>query len=130
MLRLECSTDCISGSVGHHQCYINWSSAQHPSYIQTFMRILTAFGIQINFNDNWVSGSSPKSFSVHFLTMSAYPHFEKIIFKKNKIIINNCVSGSPPMLYKLVLGPTPILHTNVDWNPLTTFGISRYFKII
>ena len=69
VLRLECSIDCISGSVvhqqnifrlfshcqgffgrklknktkligsGHHQCYINWSSAPHPSYIQTFMRI-------------------------------------------------------------------------------------------
>ena len=24
----------------------------------------------INFNDNWVSGSPPKSFSVHFLTVS------------------------------------------------------------
>ena len=38
-LRLECSNDCISGSVGHHQCYINWSSAPYPSYIQTFKRI-------------------------------------------------------------------------------------------
>ena len=27
------------GSVGHHQCYINWSSAPYPSYIQTFKRI-------------------------------------------------------------------------------------------
>ena len=65
VLRLECSIDCISGSVGHqqnifrsfshcqfllknkfqtnvsgsvghHQCYINWFSAPYPSYIQTF----------------------------------------------------------------------------------------------
>ena len=27
------------GSVGPHQCYINWSSAPYPSYIQTFKRI-------------------------------------------------------------------------------------------
>ena len=29
---------CIE-SVGHHQCYINWSSAPYPSNIQTFKRI-------------------------------------------------------------------------------------------
>ena len=34
------------------------------------------------------------------------------------------------MLYKLVLGPTPILRTNVHENPLTTFGISRYFNCL
>ena len=42
---------------------------------------LTTFGIFMNFNDNWVDGSPPKSFSVHFLTMSAYPH----IYYKKKI---------------------------------------------
>ena len=26
----------LIGSVGHHQYYINWSSAPYPSYIQTF----------------------------------------------------------------------------------------------
>ena len=45
-------------------------------------------GIKINFNDNWVSGSPPKSFFVHFLTMSAYPHFEKITLKKKKLHTN------------------------------------------
>ena len=74
VLRLECSIDCISGSVGHpfiyflvyfltvsvsfeekiskkcnyknligsvghHQCYTNWSFAPYPSYIQIFKRI-------------------------------------------------------------------------------------------
>ena len=34
------------------------------------------------------------------------------------------------MLYKLVLGPIPIVHTNFQDNPLTTLGISRHFKII
>ena len=34
------------------------------------------------------------------------------------------------MLYKLVLGPAPILHINVHEDPLTTFGISRHFKMI
>ena len=28
-----------SKSMGHHQCYINWYSAPHQSYIHTFMRI-------------------------------------------------------------------------------------------
>ena len=37
---------------------------------------------------------------------------------------------SPPMLYKLVLVPTPILHTNFHENSLTTFGIPRHLKII
>ena len=26
----------LIGSVGHHQCYINWSSAPYPSNIQAF----------------------------------------------------------------------------------------------
>ena len=34
------------------------------------------------------------------------------------------------MLYKLVLGPIPILRTNFQENPLTTLGIYRHFKII
>ena len=53
---------------------------------------LTTFGILINFNDNWVSGSPPKSFSVHFLTMSAYPHIlkrKKIQKKKKKKLIGS-----------------------------------------
>ena len=79
--------------------------------------------------------------------MSAYPTLTKITFKKKNYIFQkkitffkkiitfknkihkkkklkkfNWVSGSPPMLYTLVLGPTPILHTNVHENPLT-FGI-------
>ena len=29
----------VIGSVGHHQFYINWSSAPYSSYIQTFKRI-------------------------------------------------------------------------------------------
>ena len=29
----------LIGLVGHHQFYINWSSAPYPSYIQTFKRI-------------------------------------------------------------------------------------------
>ena len=66
-----------------------------------------------------VSGPPPKYFYVHFLT--TYPHI--LTNKKKKI---NWFSRSPPMFYKLVLGPTPILHTNA----LTTFGISRHFLII
>ena len=42
----------------------------------------------------------------------------------------NWVSGSPPILYKLVRGPISIVHTNFQENPLTTLGISRHFKII
>ena len=38
VLRLECSIDCISGSVGHQQFYINRSS-DHTHYTQTFKRI-------------------------------------------------------------------------------------------
>ena len=38
---------------------------------------LTTFGILIHLNDNWVSGSPPKSFSVHFLTVSLSTHFEE-----------------------------------------------------
>ena len=37
---------------------------------------------------------------------------------KNKLKKKKLVSGSPPMLYKLVLVPTPILHTNFNENPL------------
>ena len=35
----ECNYKNLIGSVGHQQCYINWSSAPYPSYIQTFKRI-------------------------------------------------------------------------------------------
>ena len=42
----------------------------------------------------------------------------------------NWVSGSPPILYKLAIGPIPIVHTNFQENPLTTVVISRHFKII
>ena len=35
----KCNLKNLIGSVGHHQCYINWSSAPYPSYIQTFKRI-------------------------------------------------------------------------------------------
>ena len=92
---------------------------------------LTTFGILINFNDNWVSGSPPKYLSVHYLTMSAYPHILKKIkfFKKNKKIKIYWVSGSPPMLYKLVLGPAPILHTNDYEDPLRTFGFTDILKL-
>ena len=33
------------------------------------------------------------------------------------------------MLYKLVLGPAPILYTNVHDNPLTTFGFTDILKL-
>ena len=45
-------------------------------------------------------------------------------------MMNNWVSGSPPMLYKLVLGLIPIVHKKFQENPLTTLGISIHFKII
>ena len=83
VLRLECSIDCISGSVGHQQ-----------------------------------------NFSVHFLTVSVSVEEEQISTKFN------WVSGSQPMLYKLVISPIPIVHTNFQENPLTTLGISRHLKII
>ena len=73
----------------------------------------------------WVTN---KIFSVHFLTVSVSVE-EKQIQKKFKYFFY-WVSGSPPMLYKLVLGPIPIVHTNFQENPLTTLGISRHFKII
>ena len=34
------------------------------------------------------------------------------------------------MLYKLVLGPAPILYTNVHENPLTTFGFTDILKYL
>ena len=53
----------------------------------------------------------------------------KIANKFNKKNFN-WVCGSPPILYKLVLVPIPIVHTNFQDNLLTTLGISRHFKII
>ena len=41
----------------------------------------------------------------------------------------NWASGALPMPYKLVLGPTPILHINVHENPLTTFGFTDILKL-
>ena len=64
-------------------------------------------------------------FTVYFITVSVSNEEEKT--KINKI---NWVSGSPPILYKLVLGPISIVHTNFQENPLTTLGIFRHFKII
>ena len=72
----------------------------------------------------WVSGSLTKYFPFLF---SLSVSFDEEISKK--INLQN-LSGSPPMLYKLVLGPIPILHTNFQENPLKTLGIFRHFKII
>ena len=73
-----------------------------------------------------VSGS-PTIYFPFILLLSAF------LMKKNKIqtkkIKFNLVSGSLPMLYKLVLGPAPILHTNVHENPLTTFGFTDILKL-
>ena len=33
------------------------------------------------------------------------------------------------MLYILVIGPIPIVHTNVQENPLTTFGFTDILKL-
>ena len=85
VLRLECSLDCISGSVGHQQ-----NIFRSFSHCQRFF-------------------------------------YRRTKFKTKKINLFNWVSGSPPMLYKLVLSPVPIVHTNFQENPLTTLGISRHF---
>ena len=84
VLRLQCSLDCISGSVGHQQ-----------NIFRSFSRCQRLFEEE-------------------------QKQFTKI----------NWVSGSPPILYKLVIGPIPIVHTNFQDNPFTTLGISRHFKII
>ena len=104
----------IIGSVGHHRnlfsvhfltvslstlkknyifFFFFWVSGSPPMLYKLVLGpapILHTLGILIHFNDNWVSWSPPKSFSVHFLTMSAYPHIlkkkklnKKIIIKKN-----------------------------------------------
>ena len=65
VLRLECSLDCISGSVGHQQ--------------NIFIFSLSAFLLKL----------------------------KKCNSKKC-----NWVSGSTSILYKLVLSPVPIVHTN------------------
>ena len=66
---------------------------------------------------------------VYFLTLSV--SFEEEHFSiKTELKKINWVIGSPPILYKLVLGPMTIVHTNFQENPLTTLGISRHFKII
>ena len=68
----------------------------------------------------WVTN---KIFNVHFLIVSV-SYEEKISKKINlKKLIGSVV-------YKLVLGPIPILHTNFQENLLTILGISRHFKII
>ena len=59
-------------------------------------------------------------FSVYFITVSV--SFADNLKKKNEINKFNWVSGSPPMLYKLVLRPITIVHTN--------FWLYRHFKII
>ena len=76
-----------------------------------------------NVRGNYPAEITNKIFSVHFLTVS-------VSFEENFSQKCNWVSGSPPMLYKLVLGPIPILHTNFQENPFTTLGISKHFKII
>ena len=74
-LRLECSLDCISGSVGHQQ--------------NIFILSLSAFLLKL----------------------------KKCNYKKC-----NWVSGSPPILYKLVLSPVPIVHTNFQENLLMSYS--------
>ena len=66
----------------------------------------------------WVTN---KIYSVHFLTVSVSFEIQK------NVIIKKCnwVSGSPSILYKLVLGPIPIVHTNFQENPLKELGTSR-----
>ena len=75
VLRLECSLDCISGSVGHQQ--------------NIFIFSLSAL----------------------LLTL------KKCNYKKC-----NWVSGSPSILYKLVLSPVPIVHTNFQENLLMSYS--------
>ena len=74
-LRLECSLDCISGSVGHQQ--------------NIFIFSLSAFLLKL----------------------------KKCNYKKC-----NWVSGSPSILYKLVLSPVPIVHTNFQENLLMSYS--------
>ena len=74
-LRLECSLDCISGSVGHQQ--------------NIFIFSLSAFLLKL----------------------------KKCNYKKC-----NWVSGSPSILYKLVLSPVPIIHTNFQENLLMSYS--------
>ena len=74
-LRLECSLDCISGSVGHQQ--------------NIFIFSLSAFLLKL----------------------------KKCNYKKF-----NWVSGSPSILYKLVLSPVPIVHTNFQENLLMSYS--------
>ena len=126
----KCNFKNVIGSVGHHLYYINWSSAPYPFYIQTFQENpFTTLGISRHFkiNFNWASGSLTTYFPF-ILSLSALI-VKKQKFKKKKFKTINWVSGSPPILYKLVLGPIPILHTNVHENPLTTFGITDILKL-
>ena len=75
VLRLECSLDCISGSVGHQQ-------------------------------------------NIFILSLSA------LLLKYKKCNYKKCnwVSGSPSILYKLVLSHVPILHTNFQENLLMSYS--------
>ena len=75
VLRLECSLDCISGSVGYQQ--------------NIFIFSLSAFLLKL----------------------------KKCNYKKC-----NWVSGSPSILYKLVLSPVPIVHTNFQENLLMSYS--------
>ena len=75
VLRLECSLDCISGSVGHQQ--------------NIFIFSLSALLLKL----------------------------KKCNYKKC-----NWVSGSPSILYKLVLSPVPIVHTNFQGNLLMSYS--------
>ena len=75
VLRLECSLDCISGSVGHQQ--------------NIFIFSLSALLLKL----------------------------KKCNYKKC-----NWVSGSPSILYKLVLSPVPIVHTNFQENLLMSYS--------
>ena len=90
LLRLECSIDCISGSVDHHQ--------------QIFPLIFWQCQL---FHTIWRKTNFPK----------------KLIKKNWDWVTTNAI-------YKLVLGPTPILNTNFHENPLTTFRIPRHLKMI
>ena len=63
--------------------------------------------------------------------ISVYLSLSAFLKKKKKInnLKNLIECGSPPMLYKLVLGPAPILHTNVHESLLTTFGFTDIKKL-
>ena len=75
VLRLECSLDYISGSVGYQQ-------------------------------------------NIFIFSLSAF------LFKLKKCNYKKCnwVSGSPSILYKLVLSPVPIVHTNFQENLLMSYS--------